>query len=248
MADFIEIKIKRQKDADSTPYYEEFKVPYQPNMNVITLLQEIQRNPVNANGQKTTPVAWDCSCLEEVCGACTMVINGKAQQSCSALVDKLSQPITLEPMRKFPVVRDLVVNRARMFEALKKVHAWVDIDGTYDLGPGLRQAPKDQEDMYDFSRCMTCGCCVDSCPQYTPASKFVGPSALGQVYLFNKNPTGQFNKEVRLQAIMGEGGIQDCGNAQNCIRVCPKEIKLTKGIAALNRSTIMQAIKDLLNK
>ncbi len=109
-------------------------------------------------------------------------------------------------MRKFPVIHDLVVNRSRMFEALKKVRAWVDIDGTYDLGPGQRQAQSDQEQMYAFSRCMTCGCCVDACPQYTKESQFVGPAALGQVFLFNKNPIGKFVEDVRLQSIMGEGG------------------------------------------
>ncbi len=248
MANMVKIKIKRQKDQRSEPYWEEFQVDYQPNMNVITLLQEIQRNPVTTDGRKTTPVSWDCSCLEEVCGACTMVINGEAQQACSALVDKFEQPIILEPMRKFPIIHDLVVNRQRMFDALKKVKAWIPIDGTYDLGPGPRQASADQEEMYLYSRCMTCGCCVDSCPQYTPDSEFVGPSALGQVFLFNQNPTGKFNKDERLNAIMGIGGIQDCGNAQNCVRVCPKEIPLTTGIAKLNGATLSQAVKNLLKK
>ncbi len=248
MADKIEVKIRRQQDGNNLAYWETFHIPYQPNMNVITLLQEIQRNPVNAEGQSTTPVSWDCSCLEEVCGACTMVINGHVQQSCSALVDQLAQPIVLEPMRKFPVIRDLVVDRSRMFEELKKIRAWVDIDGTYDLGPGPKQSPTEQQDMYVYSRCMTCGCCVDACPQYNSLNQFVGPAALGQAYLFNKNPTGQFKKEERLRALMDEGGIHECGNAQNCIRVCPKEIPLTRGIAALNRDTMAQALKDLLKK
>ena len=58
-------------------------------MNVISALMEIRRNPVNAEGEKTTPVTWDMNCLEEVCGACSMVINGRPRQSCSALVDQL---------------------------------------------------------------------------------------------------------------------------------------------------------------
>lgn len=248
MTEYLEVKVKRQKDPSSLPYWEEFKIPYQPNMNVITVLQEIQRNPVTASGTQTTPVAWDCSCLEEICGACTMVINGEVQQSCSALVDKLEKPLILEPMRKFPVVRDLFVDRNRMFEALKKVKTWVQIDGTYDLGEGERLSPKDQEDMYLYARCMTCGCCVDACPQYIPESEFIGPAALGQVYLFNKNPIEQFRKDERLLSIMGEGGIQDCGNAQNCVRVCPKEIPLTRAIAKLNRDTIAQAIKNVFNR
>ena len=86
---------------------EEFEIPYRPNMNVISALMEIRRNPVNAKGEKTTPVAWEMNCLEEVCGACSMVINGKAKTIMYSLIDQLEQPIRLEPMSTFPVVRDL---------------------------------------------------------------------------------------------------------------------------------------------
>lgn len=241
----IEVRVKRQDDFNAVPYWETFRVDYRPNMNVITVLQEIQRNPVNVQGEEVSPVVWECSCLEEVCGSCTMVINGKVTQSCSALVDKYEQPIVLEPMTKFPVVRDLLVDRQRMFESLKRVHAWVDIDGTHDLGPGPKQAPKEQQELYAFARCMSCGCCVDACPQYTKDNSFIGPAAIAQAHYFNHNKSGAFNKEERLRALMGEGGIHECGNAQNCVRVCPKDIPITKAIAELNGDTMKQAIKDL---
>ena len=101
-------------------------------------------------------------------GACTMVINGKVRQSCSALVDKLEQPITLEPMSKYPLVRDLFVDRQRLFNDLKRVKAWVPIDGTYDLGPGPAISQKENDARYPLSRCISCGCCLEDCPQYTP--------------------------------------------------------------------------------
>ncbi len=116
----ITIIVTRQDGPDGGSYEEEFKVPYRQNLNVISCLMEIRRNPVNSKGEKTTPIAWDMNCLEEVCGACSMVINGKPQQSCTALIDKLAQPIRLEPMKTFPVVRDLMVDRSRMFDSLKK--------------------------------------------------------------------------------------------------------------------------------
>ena len=106
---------------------------------------DIQKNPIRKDGKKVSPVVWEANCLEEVCGTCTMVINGKVQQSCSALIDKLEKPITLEPMSKFPVIRDLAVDRSRMFSALKKVQAWVETDGYHDLGPGARLSQKHQE-------------------------------------------------------------------------------------------------------
>ena len=93
----VKLIIKRQDDSESKPYEETFEIPYKENLNVIACLMEIRRNPVNINGEKTTPVTWDMNCLEEVCGACSMVINGRARQSCSAIVDQLEQPIRLVP-------------------------------------------------------------------------------------------------------------------------------------------------------
>lgn len=116
----IHFIITRQDTADGKSYDEEFEIPYRPNMNVISALMEIRRNPVNKQGEKTTAINWDMNCLEEVCGACSMVINGKPRQSCTALIDQLDQPIRLQPMKTFPVVRDLQVDRSRMFNSLKK--------------------------------------------------------------------------------------------------------------------------------
>ena len=101
---------------------------------------------------------------------------------------------------------------------------------------------------YLFSRCMTCGCCMEACPQFHKDSKFIGPAPLGQVSLHNSHPTGKYHNEERLHAIMGDGGIADCGNAQNCVRVCPKKIPLTDAIATLGRQTTAQWLRDLFVK
>jgi succinate dehydrogenase / fumarate reductase iron-sulfur subunit len=236
----VRFKIKRQDGPDSASYWQEFELPWQPHMNVISALMDIQKRPVTADGTKVTPVVWDCSCLEEVCGACTMVINGRVRQSCSAMIDVLSpngETITLSPMTKFPVVRDLAVDRSRMFEDLKRVKAWIQLDGSYELGPGPRQSQENQETAYPLSRCMTCGCCLEACPQVNAASDFIGPAALNQVRLFNLHPSGKMHEGERLDAVMGEGGVEGCGKAQNCVEVCPKEIPLVDSIASVGRAT-----------
>jgi succinate dehydrogenase / fumarate reductase iron-sulfur subunit len=239
----VKLVITRQDSPEDTPYQEEFEIPYRPNMNVIGALMEIQRNPENTKKDKVTPVVWESNCLEEVCGACSMVINGKPRQACSALIDKLEQPIRLAPMSTFPVTRDLSVNRERMFDALKQVKGWIPIDGTYDLGPGPRMAETKRQWAYELSKCMTCGVCLEACPNVNSSSPFIGPAPLSQVRLFNAHPTGEMNKEERLETIMGEGGITDCGNSQNCVQSCPKGIPLTTSIAALNRDTTIHSMK-----
>jgi succinate dehydrogenase / fumarate reductase iron-sulfur subunit len=231
-------------------YWEEFELILRPMANVISALMEIQRNPVNTKGKKVTPVVWEQGCLEEVCGSCSMLVNGKPRQACTALIGTIlketgSSVITLAPFTKFPLVRDLIVDRSRMFENLKKVHGWIDVDGSFERGFGPKISQKKQEVMYTLSTCMTCGCCTEACPQVNDKSAFIGPAAISQVRLFNNHPVGALMKEERLQVMMEEGGISDCGNAQNCVRVCPKDIPLTDSIAAVYRDVTLRSFSSL---
>lgn len=270
----ILVRILRQDAPDKAPRWERHRVPYEPNLNVISVLQKIAAQAATEDGKKTTPVAWDCNCLEEVCGACTMLINGKTRQSCSALVDRLLEEhpgeIELKPMSKFPVIRDLVVDRGRMFRTMQKLKSWIPVDDYADRGPGPREAPTAQERRYPLSECMTCGCCLEACPQYAKidverlpgeseadfqARKkeaydqgFVGAMGISLVMLFNDHPTGAMNAGDRLDALMEPGGIQDCGNAQNCVIVCPKHIPLTRSIARAGRAATAHWVKRWFDK
>ncbi|MFN7021751.1 MAG: succinate dehydrogenase iron-sulfur subunit [Phycisphaerales bacterium] len=227
--------------------------------NVISCLQQIAAKPVTVEGRATTPVVWDAVCLEEVCGACTMVINGRVRQSCSALIDQIApndgDEVTLEPMSRFPVIRDLSVDRSRVFHNLKRVKAWVPIDGTYHLGSGPRESARRQETRYTLSTCMSCGCCLEACPQFTrqddPAAwdtAFLGAHAISQARLFNMHETGKQLASERLEALSGPGGVADCGNAQNCVKVCPKNIPLTESIAAMGRAVTIHAFTSFFKK
>ncbi len=243
----VVLRVKRQDGPQSPARWEEFSVPRHAGANVLSVLMQVRENPVTASGQKTTPPAWDAACLEEVCGSCSMLVNGRARQACTALIETYSpngEPITLEPFSKFPLVRDLVVDRSRMFESLKKVRAWIPIDGTYDLGPGPRMSQKTAEERYVMSTCMTCGCCLEVCPQVNTHSPFIGAAAISQARLFNAHPTGQLNESERLHALMEPGGVADCGKAGNCVQACPKEIPLTTSIAEMNREVTWKAVKD----
>ena len=248
MAKTVILKIKRQENPGVAGRWEEFELTWKPGMNVISAMMEIAANPVTRSGQPTTPIAYDSNCLEEVCGSCAMLINGKAKMACSALIDNLEQPIKLEPLSKFPVVRDLAVDRHVLFENLKRVKAWIPIDGTYDLGPGPRQSEAQQSVAYPYSRCISCTCCMEVCPQFNQDTGFVGAATIGQVRLFNTNPTGAMQAPERLRALMGDGGIHECGYAQNCVEICPKEIPLTNAIANVGHAVLKQAFKDFFTR
>jgi len=254
----VRITIKRCDGPGKPSRWESFDVPVEPGANVISCLQHIAGNPVTTEGRKTTPPVWDAGCLEEVCGSCTMLINGKVRQSCSCLIDDYApndgDEIRLAPMTKFPVVRDLWVDRSRFFHDLKKIAGWVPIDSTYDRGPGPKEDHDHQQMRYKLSTCMTCGCCLEACPQYTleeDESKwdgaFVGAAVISQVRYFNEHETGKTLAKKRLDVMSQPGGVSDCGNAQNCVKVCPKEIPLTESIGAVGRSVTMHNIKKFFS-
>ncbi|MGE0759223.1 MAG: succinate dehydrogenase iron-sulfur subunit, partial [Pirellulaceae bacterium] len=206
-----------------------------------------------------------------VCGSCTMLINGRVRQACSALVDPLlaDQPdgIELRPLTKFPVVRDLMVDRRRLFRALEKLQCWIPVDGYYDVGPGPRQSPEQQQQAYPLSECMSCGCCLEACPQYSKVElrhepdetdsqfqeredaafdrNFIGAHAMSQAVLMNSHPTGEMTAMSRIEAMIAQGGIQNCGKAANCQAVCPKEIPLMTSWARAGRMATVHMIKKM---
>jgi len=252
----VRFRVKRCDGPGKPSRWESFdvRVAQGEGANILACLQRIAANPVTDEGAKTTPVVWDAGCLEEVCGACTMVVNGRARQACSALIDTLApndgDEITLEPMSKFPVVRDLHVDRSRMFHTLKRLKAWAPIDGLYALGPGPREQPARQQERYAYSTCMTCGCCLEACPQFRLEPQpgrwdtaFVGANAIGQTLLFNEHAIAGELAPDRLDEMLAPGGVSDCGNAQNCVKVCPKEIPLTDAIAAIGRAATIHGLK-----
>lgn len=270
----FEIRVLRQDEPGAPSYWERHRLEWEPDMNVTSCLQRIAANSETTEGKHVAPVCYESNCLEEVCGSCTMLINGRTRQACSALVDKLLQEspdeIELRPMSKFPVIRDLLVDRQRLFRALEKVKAWVPVDGYYDMGPGPRQSQEDQELAYPLSQCMSCGCCLEACPQYSKVElvrqdgesdeqfenrkraqydrSFVGAHAISQAILFNTHPTGKLNASERTDALMEEGGLQVCGNAQNCVAVCPKSIPLTTSIGRAGRATTLRAITKFFDR
>ena len=229
----------------SPPSPRSSEIPYRPGMNITSLLGEIALNPVDVTGKATTPVTYDSNCLEEICGSCAMLINGKARMACSALVDKLRMPAhharaALQvPRRPRP--------RRRPHRPLREPQEGQGL-GPHrrHLRPRLRptQFPQIQEQRYPLSNCISCCCCMEVCPQFNDVTNFVGAATIAQAKLFNMDPSGAVLKEERLRALAGDGGMQECGFAQNCVEACPKELPLTEAISDMGRDVFVQQVKD----
>ena len=260
----VHLKIQRQDEPDKADSrrYETFEVAVPKGFTVHEALASIRERPVTVDGKRVAPPVWEASCVEESCGACTMLVDGRVRHACSTRIDEVSpkaKTIVLEPLSKFRVLRDLVVDRSRLFETFAAVSSWVSVDPLFG-DPPLRDHPphdratagaipeaaregSDQRALrLSLAECIGCGACLEACPEFGTRSAFVGAAAINQARLMNLHPTGQLEKRTRLESLMGQGGITDCGKAQNCVEVCPKSIPLVESIAAVSRDTTKQMI------
>src|SRR3984957_4603159 len=119
--------------------------------------------------------------------------------------------------------------------------------GTITLEP-LSKFPGVQEQGYPLSNCISCTICMEVCPQFNDVTNFVGAATIAQAKLFNMDPAGSVLKEERLRALAGDGGIQECGSAQNCVQACPKGLPLTEAISDMGRDVFVQQVKDFFTR
>ncbi len=228
------IKMKRQASPKDKPYWENFKLEFGDDDTILTLLIRLE-NPSN----NSAPVHHECNCKEEMCGSCTIRINGKPSLSCSTLVadlpaSSLKKPIILEPLDKFAVIRDLTVDRSRLSHSLSKVKNWVETDELF--GSKTEYGQKVQHEMYSYAKCINCGSCYDACPRTGKSeSRYVGPSAIAHVVTMNDHPLGKESSKERLESIMGNDGVSKCGKDMVCEKVCPKKVPLVRAITRANR-------------
>ncbi|MFH0799682.1 MAG: succinate dehydrogenase iron-sulfur subunit [Pseudomonadota bacterium] len=241
----ISLKIKRQDDPEDLPYWEIFDVEFKAGMTVATALRAVREKPVTADGNPTAPVVWETTCMEGMCGACAMIINGRVGLACHTPVEDLSSPVVLEPLSKFPIVRDLKVDRQRMFDALERSRAWVGIDGVPGGGPAIRVSPEEHEGMKRFASCIMCGACSEACPQVNARSQFAGAFLFSQTLPLLEHPIGRMGRGEKLDALLQRGGISDCAGAEACEAACPKGIPLGESVARLGWIATGHAIRRL---
>ncbi len=235
------VKILRQNSPKEEAYYESFDLEVSKGQTVLDVLKKIQLNPVNSSGEAVTPVVWDCNCLEEVCGACAMIISGIPKMACSTLVsDVISDDgvLVLKPLSKFPVIRDLVVDRTAVHETYRRLKI-------YKLPKSVKPAKISRAkwmSLYNYTRCISCGICREVCPNTGVRSGFSGASGIA----LTRALCGQ--SEIDLAAFKEKGGSLNCSGHSLCSKYCPKKIDLPAAFSYINRRLILQAFKKVKNK
>lgn len=222
------VKIKRQSGQDTAPYWQTFLYDGPVHVTVSAVLDALNYTDdlYDTDGNPAPRIRWECSCMQAICGACAMIINGVPALACTTFADEVKgENLTLEPLSKFPVVADLIVDRSIIYENLKKAGAFLD-----SLTTIKKKGQHDQQ--YAVAKCLKCGLCLEVCPNYSSGKDFYGAILANEGYLTasqSQNKSPQLVKEYKKH--FSEG----CSKALSCQTVCPVGIDTITSIMRMNR-------------
>jgi len=225
----VTLRISRfNPKTDGSQKFMDFKIPYQKWTTVLDAILEVKKHIDHSVGVRY-------SCRQASCGSCGMIINGKPQLACFTKITELnSDLIKVEPMKNFPIIRDLVVSFEKMFATHKKLKPFIIRDDSEIISDSKEflQTPEDVEKYIQFSSCIKCGLCNSACPTMATDSSFLGPQALTQAYRYVADSRDR-GKNQRLKIIDEPHGIWRCHFAGSCSKVCPKGVDPAMGIQLL---------------
>ena len=223
----MRVRILRQESPATEPYWESFEYDGPSDASVAAMLDYLNYHDdiVNDAGEKTRRITWECSCLQGVCGACAMVINNTPALACDTFLSDLGgDEVVLRPLGKFPVIRDLAVDRTSIHHNLQRSNVSI---GTYQ--PMVSESFSHQ---YDVAKCLKCGLCLEICPNYTNGESFFGAVFANDCYLvYARNR--QKSRDIRKVYARHFGNA--CSKSLTCMDVCPMDIPTIASMAKLNR-------------
>ena len=224
------IRVKRAAGPAAPAVWQEFAYEGHESDSVAAALRELNaRTPLtDLEGREAPPVRWECGCACGKCGACAMRVNGLPTLACKAFLGPLGQTVTLEPLSKFPLVADLVVDRGVIFEQLKKIHLW--------LSGAAVTREKTHELRFQSSRCLMCGCCLEICPNFR-AGGFAGAlAAVGAYRMFNQESDEAHRAEAAKRYVASY--YSGCGTSLACRAICPAGIPVDELISRSNAAAV----------
>jgi len=210
------------------PVYAEFKLACDPMERILTALNRIK-------WEQDGSLSYRRSCGHAICGSCGMTIQGASRLACRTLVkDIAGDVITVEPLKGFAVLKDLVVDMEHFYRNMRAVTPWFVNDSPKPPKERLQSA-KQQEEIDDAAKCILCGCCTSSCPSYWKNESYLGPAALLKAWRFVAD-TRDEAADKRLDAVNGTNGVWRCHTIFNCMEACPKEIDIPAALSKLKRA------------
>ncbi len=241
MAETIVLEVSRYcPERDTEPAFQSFEVPFRKDWVVLDALNYIK-------DKLDGSLSFRWSCRMGVCGSCGMMVDGEPKLTCATfLSDYVPGPVRVEPLRYFPVVRDLVIEMSDFLEKLKRVKPWIIRQEEKRLSEGeYLQSPAQLDTYKQFSMCINCMLCYSACPVYGLDPHFIGPAAIALAQRYNMDSRDQGSKE-RLEILSEHEGIWACTFVGECTTVCPKNVDPAGAIQQYKLTAAIDSFKSLL--
>ena len=219
MAETIALEVARYRpERESEPSFQRFEVPFRKDWVVLDALNYIK-------DRLDGSLSYRWSCRMGVCGSCGMMVNGEPKLTCATFLSHcLPGPVRVEPLRNFPVVRDLVIEMGGFLENLQSVKPWIVREQERPAsGKEFLQTPEQLDAYKQFSMCINCLVCYAACPVYGLDPQFIGPAAIALAQRYNLDSRDEGAAE-RLRVLSRHEGIWGCTFVGECTKVCPKHV------------------------
>jgi fumarate reductase iron-sulfur subunit len=241
MPDRIRLQVARYRpERESEATFQEYEVPCPKEWVVLDGL-----NHVKEQLDGTLSFRW--SCRMGICGSCGMTVNGEPKLTCATFLSEYAPgPVRVEPLRNFPVIRDLIVDIGDFMRKLVRVQPWIVRQTERSLAQGAyRQTPEEMDEYKPFSMCINCMLCYAACPIYALDPKFIGPAAIALAQRYNLDSRDQ-GASQRLNVLSAHEGIWGCTFVGECTKVCPKHVDPAGAIQRYKLTAALESIKSFV--
>ncbi len=222
--------------------YQDYPTEVSEGMVVLDAIHDIQAQQAN-----DLAVRWNCKAGK--CGSCSAEINGQPKLMCMTRISDLpiDEPITVEPMRAFPSLRDLVTDVSWNYEVKKKIKKFKPRDPDFEDGTWNIQQ-EDVDRVQEFRKCIECYLCQDVCHvlrEHQKHDEFIGPRFLVYAASLEMHP---LDVEDRLEDLKKANGIGYCNITKCCTKVCPEHITITDNAIIPLKERVVDRYYDPIKK
>lgn len=225
--------IKRYIPREAQPFYQTYELRFHKEYTVLDALNILK-------DEQDGSLTFRYSCRMGICGSCSAVVNGKPVLMCQTYLRDLKWPVRIEPLRNFPIIKDLVVEIGDVFEKMRGTMPYMTRMKERALAEGEhKQTPAQLEKLKQTSQCIKCMLCYSACPVYGLDRNFMGPAAGALAYRYNADSRDE-TKGERMDRVIGKNGVWKCSFVGECSVVCPKRVDPA---LALQRLKVMGVLR-----
>lgn len=241
MTEKVVLQVTRYRpEQEAEPTMQEYEVPFSTDWVLLDALNYIKDNMDGS-------LSYRWSCRMGICGSCGMMVNGEPKLTCETFVSEYAPgPVRIEPLRYFPIIRDLAIDMTDFMGKLKNVKPWIIRKDEKSLSEGeYLQSPEELDRYKQFSMCINCMLCYAACPVYGLDPHFIGPAAIALAQRYNMDSRDQ-GAQQRLDVLSDHEGVWGCTFVGECTEVCPKNVDPAGAIQQYKVTATMDWFKSFI--